>query len=461
MTISVLSDKPLPATRSVWLQQRGHSGNMGMSVKALFGASGTWIDVTPAAEASATDIPAVDERGIQRDFRRFAKKASGKQARHQPRETLVVRIPASCEDGYFRLVVCSSGKRDDGGGSSDAGKVLCGSPVFRVASTSSDISVVRGASLATMPLEMGIKVASTIGQQWAQTYTAMAGEAVQTGVGAVTNSKVSSIGQKAYESYQVTGAEDRVNESWESARAARYEAVLDEVVLDAPVDVVGGDAGPAAPFPVKFDGAVVEGLGTSREMFGFQTANLSGVRDSVKANMSGVFAAWACVVPDREARKKGVVDRDWHEAVVSIGLARNTGPKVVGKTVVSVHIINDFEEAVFFGSRVKVLLMGYLHRSPSVDWRADDAVRQVLDSHARDVMVTVASLGRENWGPQETLDRIKTQKGERNVTQRMDSAAGKVSAQVDRVPVHWAGVRSESSMMRDKKHGTGGMWIAR
>jgi hypothetical protein len=432
---------------------------MGMSVKALLGASGTWIDVTPAAAASATDIPAVDERGIQRDFRRFAKKATDRQARHQPRETLVVRIPASCEDGYFRLVICCSSGKEDGG---ERKGILCGSPVFRVASTSKDISVVRGASMATMPLEVGIKVASTIGQQWAQRYTALAGGAVQSGVGAVVNSRMKSVGQKAYESYQVAGVEDRVNESWDNARAVRYEAALDSAMLDAaaPVDVVGSEAGPVAPFPVKFDGAVVRGLGTSRRMFGFPTANLSGVSDTVKANMRGVFAAWACVLPDEDAQKLGV-SPDWHEAVVNVGLAQNAGPKVVAKTAVTVHIINDFDEVVFFGSRVKVLLMGYLRKSPSMVCSSDDAITQALDSHARDVMVTVASLGRENWGPQGTLDKIKMQKGERNMTQRLDSAAGKVSAQVDRVPVHWAGVRSESSMMRDKMHGTGGLWIAR
>lgn len=452
VTISILSDAPLPPTRSVWLQQRGHSGNMGMTLKAIVGSSKSWIDVTPATKAVATDLPAVDERGIQRDLKRFWKRASGRQQKHLPRETHLVRIPAACEDGYFRLVLCS--------GSEDERKVLCGSPVFRVASTSTDISVVRGASLSTMPLEMGIKVASTIGQQWAKRYTGVASAVVQSRAGKlVTNKAVQKAGQKAYKSYQITGMGDAVNESWKTSRAAQYEAALGSAMLQAPIGVIGDENGPSSPFPVKFDGTVVHGSGASTQLLGFPTANLSGVPDAVKARFSGVFAAWACIRPDKESQQRDI-STDWHEAVVTIGAANTAAPSVAVKTKVAVHIINDFDEAVFSGSRVKVLLMGYLHechRTPLDETSAEE----YLETHASDVTITVASLGRDNWTSHETLNRMRTLKSERSWSQRLDGVTGRVAEQVDRVPVHWAGVRSESSLLRDKTHGIGGLWIER
>ncbi|QPH02787.1 hypothetical protein C2857_007004 [Epichloe festucae Fl1] len=187
VSITILADEPVPANRTVWLQARGYSGNAGMSLEALAGSRDKWIDVTPASEAEASHLPGAEERGIQRDMRRFAREAAslsssssssssgraggGSGGRHVPRETHLVRIPASAGDGYFRLLLC---------GGDDPRKTLCGSPVFRVASTSADMSVVRGASLGTMPLELGLRVASTVvGTHVVRKYTGIAGAVVQ------------------------------------------------------------------------------------------------------------------------------------------------------------------------------------------------------------------------------------------------------------------------------------------
>ncbi|KDN70618.1 hypothetical protein CSUB01_04479 [Colletotrichum sublineola] len=163
VTVTVFSDAPLPPTRTVWLQQRGFSGSMGMNLKSLVGATTSWLDVTPSTRAAPADLPAADERGCQRDMKKFLKKAPRNLAAHAPRETYVVRIPAAADDGYFRLVLCSGGNGNGGGGGGGGKrKVLCPSPVFRVASTSTDASVFRGASLASMPLEAGIKAGSVV-----------------------------------------------------------------------------------------------------------------------------------------------------------------------------------------------------------------------------------------------------------------------------------------------------------
>lgn len=440
--ITILSDAPLPHDRSVWLQQKGFSGNMGMTLKALVGTTGNWINVTPATEARPEHLPEPEERGIQRDLKRFFKKASGRLKTHTPRETHVVRIPASAQDGYFRLVL----------GSGDEGKkVLCGSPVFRIASTTTDVSAVRGASLSTMPIEMGVKVGTTIAQQVARKYTGIAGAVVQSrAVKFVPNAAFKKVANAAY---HTSGLGDAVNESWRNGKAGRYDPLTGGPALDGPLCVVGADTGPEAPFPFKFSGKVVRGTGLSTRELGIPTANVGDVADEVKMRMGGVFAAWARVVPDNKTED---IDDDWHEAVVTIAPLRNAPPGVVLRNKVAVHIIHDFDNAVFFDARVKVMLMGYLH-----PWTPSQTDQDIVAEHSQDIMITAASLGRDNWEPIETASKMRNLRSERSFSDRLNEATSRVQGQVDRLPAHWMGVRSEAGTMRDGVYGNGGLWIRR
>ncbi|KAM3423970.1 hypothetical protein BST61_g1363 [Cercospora zeina] len=146
-TITIFSDCGLPPTRQLWLQKRGFSGKTGLALGLAMGSKSAWIDVTPVEEATADQMPAADERAWQRDMTKFTSKVKDDKSlqNHRPTETLVVRIPFACQDGYFRMVLC------------DGKNVLCPSPVFRCASTSCDPSILRGASIRTLPLELGIK----------------------------------------------------------------------------------------------------------------------------------------------------------------------------------------------------------------------------------------------------------------------------------------------------------------
>jgi hypothetical protein len=440
VTITILSDDPLPPHRTVWLQQKGYSGNMGMSLKSLIGTTGSWINVTPATRASADNLPPVDERGIQRDLKRFAKKASGRQKKHAPRETHVIRIPAEATDGYFRLVVCQGGSEGQG-----SRKTLCGSPVFRIASTSTDASVVRGAGIRTMPLEVGVKVASTVGQQVARRYTGAAALVVENRVakaaanGAVT--RAATIGRSVIET---TGAKDMVNESWQRRREGRYEAIVHESQLVH----VPPESGPEAPFPLDFEGRVSKASGRSTAELGIPSANIRHVRDDIKMRMKGVFAAWACVMPSKDLHD---ISHDWHEAIVTIGPLRYGPPEVVLKNRVTVHLINDFDGANFFDAKVKVILMGYLH--PALDRYAED--EEMIQQHAEDTMLVLESLGRELWTVEDALRR------KRSFNEKLDGVTGAVQGKVDRAPVHWAGVRTETAAMRDRLYGAGGLWIPR
>ncbi|KAM5351022.1 hypothetical protein ACJ41O_003745 [Fusarium nematophilum] len=443
--ITILSDEPLPPDRKVYLQQKGFSGNMGMTLKALVGTTGNWIDVTPASRAGVENIAEAEERAIQRDFKRFSKKASGRLKRHLPRETHLVRIPAVAEDGYFRLVLCTG---------EDGKKVLCGSPVFRIASTSTDASVVRGASLSTMPLEMGIRVASTIGQQVAKKYTGAAGAAASV-VQSRTKRFVpnAAVRKAAQTAYHHSGIGNAVNESWRNGKAGRYDPLVGGAALDGPLCVLGDDAGPEAPFPFKFSGKVAHGTGLSTRELGIPTANLTEVADEVKMRMGGIFAAWARVVPNKGMED---FDDDWHEAIVAIAPLRNASPGVVLRNKVAVHFVHDFDGATFFDTKVKVMLMGFLH-----PWTPGLADKHIVEEHTRDVMTTMASLGRESWGPEVSASSVRALRSERSFSDRLGEATSKVQHQVDRIPTHLVGVRTEAGAMRDQVYGNGGLWIPR
>lgn len=447
VSITILSDAELPLNRTVWLQQKGYSGNVGMSLKALVGTTGNWLNVTPATRAGPEDIPEVDERGVQRDLKRFAKKASGRQKKHVPRETHVVRIPAAATDGYFRLVLCAG----------DRGKkVLCGCPVFRVASTSADASVVRGASIRTMPLEVGVKVGSTVAQQFAKKYAAPATMVVQSRATKVATKAMSNATVKKATTYgqrattvgksvaKTSGLDQAVVDSWNRGKAGRY----DQVILENTVCIIGSDDGPEEPFPLSFEGRTIRATGRSTEELGIPTANLSGVRDEVKMRWRGVYAAWASIVP-----AKGVddVSHDWHEALVTVGPLLYAPPEVVVKNRVQVHFLHDFDDATFFDVKVRVVLMGYLHPPPEKEADPDDIVEQYM----ADSMSVLESLARENWSINGALQR------QRSFSERLDGMTGSVQGRVDRIPLHWVGVRSESGAMRDKVYGSGGLWIPR
>ncbi|KAK4114399.1 hypothetical protein N656DRAFT_828141 [Canariomyces notabilis] len=189
VTITIFSSPEhlLPADRTLWLQQRGFSGDSGMKVKAFFNATSGWLDVTPSTQLQTQHLKPDTARAWQRDITKAAKaliRENGEAKAHVARETHVLRIPKDAEDGYFRLILCTGGPSaaaagQDANNSSFKRKVLCSSPIFRVASVSTDSSKFRGASLTTLPLEVGVFVASKVATTAVETYTAPVRQPVQ------------------------------------------------------------------------------------------------------------------------------------------------------------------------------------------------------------------------------------------------------------------------------------------
>lgn len=184
LAISIFASEIMPPARKIYLQEKGWTGKTGMRAAAFFGANNSWIDVTPSLAIASTQLNPRDERAWQRDIASFKKRSTAKiRKRHILRETDVIRIPAEAGDGYFQLVLCSDEKK----------KVLCTSPTFRLLSLSSSPSSLKGASLSTLPLEMGIMALEVYAKTTTKTVLAPA-MAAQKGkvIGKVAGSKAMS-----------------------------------------------------------------------------------------------------------------------------------------------------------------------------------------------------------------------------------------------------------------------------
>ncbi|RYO85602.1 hypothetical protein DL766_009438 [Monosporascus sp. MC13-8B] len=458
VTITVFSDMPLPPDRTLWLQRRGFSGDLGMNVGARFGTRSNWIDVTPSCEALASDVPASDERAWQRDIKKFLKKASSRRnlAKQAVRETCVVRIPASVDDGYVRILMCS------GEGSK---KLLCPSPVFRVASTSSDVSVLRGASMATMPLEIGLKVASAVGEAYVNRFIGPVTAVVGKGTAAV-QSKVEKhqpgfITKKAATFASVkSGLQDSftsLEERYAPMRANTYDALHESKDFESLPTMVGSEDGPEKPFPISFKGRVVRGTGQSKVDTGTPTANLSDVPADLMLRLGGIYIGWATVRP-----RDGLVgvSYDWHEAVITIAPSPHAAG-IVAKNVADVRIIHDFGEHTFFDATLEVVLMAFLRPAPKPDRSRQQPREDAIAAVSRDVDVAVLSLSRQNWQPEETTRRLRTMRSQRGLVDWALEVRDHVQKEIDNVPMHRLGIRTTGAQLKDKALGNGGMYIRR
>jgi hypothetical protein len=456
VAISIFSDAPLPSDRSLWLQRKGFSGNLGMNASVLMRTSANWIDVTPGQEALPSDVPPSDERAWQRDVKKFTKKASKHRhlSKQLLRETCLVRVPASAADGYLRIVLCTGEGRK---------KVLCPSPVFRIASTSTDVSILRGASLKTMPLEAALKVASVVGNAVVSSHIGTVTSAVQDKVSQYVQPTLieQGVGMLAYSE---SGLQDKVDgvlqsdEASDEASDTPYDPMRPQEAFDSPPEVVGPDSGPSKPFPIRIDGKVMRGTGQGRSSNGngIPTANLSGVAGDLLLRLDGIYIGWASVQPT-----KGLDDisYDWHEAIIMVGPSPYAAPRIVNKKVATVHIIHDFGSSTFFDAKLKVVVMAFLRPIPKPG--GPKAQTDLAAAVAKDMEIALASLSRENWGPETTLNRIKTERSARSFADKMADTKTQVQKRVDSIPMHWAGIRTSAAEMRDGLHGNGGIYIRR
>jgi hypothetical protein len=240
LAISIFSDDPLPLDRTLWLQSKGWTGKTGMRAKAFMGRNGNWLNVTPTLAVGSEQLNPTDERAWQRDFQKFRKKAPTKiRDRHLLRQTAVVRIPAEAGDGYFQLVLCTGDKK----------KVLCTSPAFRVLSTSTSPSSIRGASLSTLPFEFGAMVLSIYGKSTVGTAASVASSPFQSQVQQYLPSFWTRMTASA--AYDVSGMQKKFDSAAGDAEG-RYEKALEDSLAVAEKEELALEEGPKAPYPINF-----------------------------------------------------------------------------------------------------------------------------------------------------------------------------------------------------------------
>lgn len=458
LAITIFSDRDLPSDRTLWLQRKGFSGKTGLKIGGLLGARSTWVDVTPAVKAMPDQLNPTDERAWQRDIKKFLKKAPKDIRSHSVRETDILRIPCEADDGYLRVVLCTA----------EGKKVLCGSPIFRLASSSTDVSSIRGASLMTMPLEVGIKIASVVANNTVAATLSPVADTAKT----IVSNKVTQVYQPSAvmqqavtTAYNSSGIQDRIdnaNEQYDRTRDASFNSIQNDTydALTRP-DVIGEESGPLSPFPVRFRGKVVPGTGTSKAQLNMPTANLSGVDEEILLRYSGAYFGWAAVnLPTKLAAEKEISD-DWHEAVIFISPDPRGKRTVVQKNMVRVYLIHDFKSNMFFDAKLSVMLMGFLRLVEVPDPDQDLDIDAQLFDFYKDIAVTTTSLARSNWKAEATLERVESAASSRSITERYVDFRQNTQKQVDRVPIHRLGIRTESIGLKDRLVGNGGVWVPR
>ncbi|CAK7225523.1 riboflavin kinase [Sporothrix curviconia] len=186
--------------------------------------------------------------------------------------------------------------------------------------------------------------------------------------------------------------------------------------------IVGPDAGPEQPFPVKMEGPIISGFGRGSKELGIPTANLpvdSEATPWIAGCTSGVYFGWAVLEAARpgeaaaaEARGTLGDNRDGGSKITSKLSAENTErtPAVAGlypmvmsigynpfyqntKRTAEVHILHPFTHD-FYGAHMRLAILGYIR--PEQNYDSLDAL--VADIQF-DCVVARQSLARAGWTP--------------------------------------------------------------
>ena len=463
LAISIFSDEPLPLDRTLWLQSKGWSGKTGMRAKALMGVNGNWLNVTPTLAIGTEQLNPTDERAWQRDFQKFRKKAHPKiRDRHQLRETAVIRIPAEAGDGYFQLALCLGDKK----------KPLCCSPSFRVLSTSTSPSSVRGAGLSTLPFELGAMALSTY-----------ANSTVGTAVSAVASPFQSQVQQympnfwtrkAASAAYEVTGAESRLASVLGGAQG-RYEESQDQSFTVAERVEVALEEGPKSPYPISFV-AGCEGHNTSGvENFNLPQMNLS-VPDNTSLKLHGHYFGWAR--PFQKSKQKSATDSPWIQVTVSVTLVDHTqlarvDIKQANKKIFTLRVIESSEENPFSHPSVEIRVMGFIRPDePAQQAKLEEGLQAGQEAAAEasmlaevnDVSMAQGILDHPSWAPDAT-EREMAKDGK---TRRLDKMKkgytdSRMAAQnqIDKVPFNKVGIRAPGDVTKDRNVLLSGFYVMR
>ncbi|TVY24247.1 hypothetical protein LHYA1_G007029 [Lachnellula hyalina] len=488
LAISIFSDGPLPPDRTIWLQNKGFSGKTGMRLKALMGANGSWLNVTPTMAIESEQLNPSDERAWQRDITQFRKKAKPTKIRekHKLRETVVLRIPAEAGDGYFSVVLCTGDKK----------KNLCTSPTFRLLSTSTSMHSIKGASLSTLPLELGAMAVNVYATSKIAAVAGPVASVVQNRVqkympSTITTAVVKGAGTKAYDmagsheklqkympseatrenvkkastkAYDMAGGKEKVHaQVHEKFRTVvsdgntLYEQQLEHSNMSSNTDIAL-DAGPQPPYPIRF-------TCTSEPLIDAETSlpttNLAGVPDHVTNQLYGHYFAWVRPQPKGE---------DWQPSLISAlppdpSQLSRANFALANKRLLTLRLIDGYAEPLPPSAKLTILVLGFLRPDEPLQ-RAnlkrgieagDEAAEEAaMFAEMNDVAIAQGVLDHPAWDAEVVMEGQKggLKKGYADV--RMGVQRG-----VDKVPLYKLGVRMEGDKTREKGLTVGGFYVLR
>ncbi|KAK4123109.1 hypothetical protein N657DRAFT_645834 [Parathielavia appendiculata] len=486
ITIFTSPDRALPADRTLWLQKRGFSGDSGMKIKALFNVTDDWLHVTPSTQVDPHQLSADTDRAWQRDIAKAASKLlkeMGPKKAHVPRETHVIKIPEVSEDGYFRLILCTGRGTPYGTNeTSSKCKTLCASPIFRIASASTDSSVFRGASLSSLPLEMGVYVASVVATTTADRYIAPVRDPVKAVIDRVRPGLITeTVGGLVTDELSERSAERDAERDQAFFRTHQAHITRSLEADPNAIYPIGPDSGPEPPFPLEFQAKVVRGTGRSQDELGTPTANLSGVPDEIRYRLSGIYFGWARVQPKGKYEANTTPDSStfplpqWHETIISISPDPSSPPSVTLKPLVTAHLLNHPpSNPPLLNQTLNVLILGLLRPNPPATPTSCrppiPLINERLDTASRDACLTLVSLARENWRPDSPvvttglLLATRRRGPSSSLREQAEVVKGRALARVvGSVPLHWVGVRrsGDAAEERDRVLGVGGYWVPR
>ena len=432
-----------------------------MQVKSLLRLRDSWLDVTPGMPLRADQVPPNDERAWQRDIKKFQKKAPARPRNpHQLRETSVVRIPAEAGDGYFQLVLCQGIKK----------KVLGNSPVFRVISTSTSPSSIRGASLSTLPLEVGAMIVSVYAHTAARTAAGPATVAIQARVDRLAPSWVTKTA--AQKVYTTSGIQNRVGGILNGSRGPigqfKPNMASPEIIENNPVSI---DVGPQPPFPMTFKARCQLGqiqLPSNEEEP--RRMNLTKLPDWVTDQLRGYFFGWARF---ENASSKGSLTGPWCQAILSVRAldplqAARVNLAQIAKRMVALRLLGDVP---LQNDKIEVRVLGYLRAEippPTGSTSQELADAQATATEAAmladvyDASVVQDTLAHPAWAAEHPTLELqqnfswidRTQEGFTNIITRGQKF-------VEQVPLHKIGVRSVTDEIRESQVAVNGFYIVR
>ncbi|KAI9047354.1 hypothetical protein LZ554_008801 [Drepanopeziza brunnea f. sp. 'monogermtubi'] len=446
LAISIFADDPLPPERTIWLQSRGWSGKTGMRARTFMGMNGNWINVTPSLNVGTEQLKPSDERAWQRDIAHFRKKPkSSRQQYHTLRETAIVRIPEEAEDGYFQFVLCLGNKH----------KALCPSPVFRIISSSTSPGMIRGASLTTLPLELGAiafgKYARNTAGRVVGPVAAVVQNRVQKFIPLWATQQATSLALGAVKS------SDHMGTQVADGRNVSLEGLAWALGTGDP----SIEEGPQAPYPLRFM-ANSEPATIGTEQFNMPGMVLTGIPINIGQHLSGYFLGWARFVKQPMVRKSSrIEDETWCPAVIS-ALPTTSVP---GKKDVIIRLTRDYDETASDRRVIEIRIMGLIRLDDVLQRdalqrglraRDDEAAEVAMLAEMNDILLAENILDRPAWNP-EAVPRVTPRAGSSSA----DSIRMGAQKQISKLPFHKLGVRCPVDGVRNIPFAANGYYVRR